>query len=494
MPTTTSRCGRRPALLVASVVLAGLLAACSGGGGEGGSSASGGDAEVELPTCPLDALDEATEPVEVLFWHAYGAKSEEALETLAADYNASQDAVVVNVENQGASYEELQRQFTGAIQSGDLPNITIAEDTQLQFMADSGVVLPASSCIEASGEQLDLLPGPVAYYTLDGVQWPAGFNLSTPVLYYNAGHFEDAGLDPEDPPETLDEVTEAARALQGAGVTAEPLAMLLNPWYLETWLTGIGSTVVDEDNGRAGVATAATLDDQAFVDLLAWVDELNQEGLLEGVVATDGQLDQFLALAQQNSSMLIESSAAATPIEAFLRGDLDPSELTDDDRVILSDDLQLDVDVRAAPLPGIEQPGRVQVGGAAYYLTNSGTPAQQAGAWDFLTYLNDVPSQVTNNLTGSYLPSRTSAAEDPSLVETWETTLSGGFLALSYEQLLEVDPAFPGPVIGPYTDLRVIIRAALESIVLEGADPAAVAAEVQADATEALARYEEESF
>ena len=58
-----------------------------------------------------------------------------------------EDAVVVRVENQGASYEELQRQFTGAIQSGDLPNITIAEDTQLQFMADSGVVLPASACI-----------------------------------------------------------------------------------------------------------------------------------------------------------------------------------------------------------------------------------------------------------------------------------------------------------------------------------------------------------
>lgn len=497
MSTSTTRARPRAVLLVAVVALAALLAACSddGGGGGGVEGASGGDGDAaDLPECPLDALDDAGEPVEVLFWHAYGAKSEEALETLAAEYNASQDAVVVRVENQGASYEELQRQFTGAIQSGDLPNITIAEDTQLQFMADSGVVLPASSCIEASGEQLDLLPGPVAYYTLDGVQWPAGFNLSTPVLYYNAGHFEDAGLDPEDPPETLDELTEAARALQDAGVTAEPLAMLLNPWYLETWLTGIGTTVVDEDNGRAAVATAATLDDDAFVDLLEWVAELDREGLLEGVVATDGQLDQFLALAQQNSSMLIESSAAATPIEAFLRGDLDPSELTDDDRVILSDDLQLDVDVRAAPLPGVEEAGQVQVGGAAYYLTNTGTPAQQAGAWDFLTYLNEVPSQVTNNLTGSYLPSRTSAAEDPALLDTWETTLSGGFLALSYEQLLEVDPAFPGPVIGPYTDLRVIIRAALEAIVLEDADPAAVAADVQAEATEALARYEEESF
>jgi sn-glycerol 3-phosphate transport system substrate-binding protein len=192
--------------------------------------------------------------------------------------------------------------------------------------------------------------------------------------------------------------------------------------------------------------------------------------------------------------MLIESSAAATAIEAFLRGDLDPSELTDDDRVILSDDLQLDVDVRSAPFPGIEQPGRVQVGGAGYYLTNTGTPAQQAGAWDFLTYLNSVPSQVTNNLTGSYLPSRVSSAEDPDLRETWETTLSGGFLAMSYEQLIEVDPAFPGPVVGPYTDMREIMRAGLEAMVLEGASPQEVAADLQEQVTEALAAYEEESF
>jgi sn-glycerol 3-phosphate transport system substrate-binding protein len=480
------------ALLVASGL---LLAACSGGDDGGSSSDDSVEGAVgDLPECPLDALDGADAPVDVLFWHAYGAKTEEALESLAAEYNASQDQVVVQVENQGASYEELQRQFVGAIQSGDLPNITIAEDTQLQFMADSGVVLPATACFDAGAEQLDLLPGPVAYYTVDDVQWPAAFNLSSPLLYYNAGHFEQAGLDPADPPRTLAEIQEAAEQLQQSGTSEQPLALVLSPWYFETWLTGSGNTVVNEDDGRAGVATEATLDEGPFLDLLTWVDEMQQAGLLEPVVQTDGQLDQFLALAQQNSSMLIESSAAATAIEAFLRGDLAAEDLTDDDRVILSDDLELDVDVRASPLPGIEQPGQVQVGGAAYYVTTTGTPEQQAGAWDFVSYLNEVSSQVTNNLTGSYLPSREATAEDATLLETWETTLSGGFLALSYEQLLQVDPEFPGPVIGPYTDMREIIRAGLEALVLEGASPADVAADVQAQVTEALATYEEQSF
>lgn len=492
MRTTTLRWRATVALGLVSAL---LVAACGGGDDDMGTG-GGGDADerADLPECPLDALDEADGPVDVLFWHAYGAKSKEALDTLAAEYNASQDQVVVRVESQGASYEELQRQFVGSIQSGELPNVVIAEDTQLQFMADSGVVLPATSCLDAGAEPLDLLPGPVAYYTLDGVQWPAAFNLSSPLLYYNADHFEQAGLDPEDPPETLAEVQEAAQALADAGASPSPLALVLSPWYFETWLTGIDQTVVDQGNGRAGVATEATLDEEPFVDLLRWVDELHDAELLQPVVQTDGQLDQFLAFAQQNSSMLIESSAAATAIEAFLRGDLDPSELTDDDRVILSDDLELDVDVRAAPLPGIEEPGRVQVGGAAYYLTTAGTPEQQAGAWDFVSFLNEVSSQVTNNLTGSYLPSREVTAEDPTLLDTWQTTLSGGFLALSYEQLLGVDPGFPGPVIGPYTDMRDIIRAGLESIVFEGASPEDVAAQIQQRTTEALSTYEEESF
>ena len=490
-----------PLLTVAAVLLALALVAAACGGddgdsnGDGGSGESGVEADLaDFPECPVDALEDAAGPVEITVWHSYTAKIEESLQDLAARYNDSQDAVTVRVEAQGVSYEELQRQFNQGIPSGQIPAIAILEDTQNQAMADSGVIIPGSACLEASGEDPDFLDAALDYYSIDGVLWPSGFNLSTPIMYFNQAHFRDAGLDPNDPPGTLDEIREASEAIAEAGVAETPFVLLLQPWFVENWLNGIGETVVNEANGRDGLATEGTLDTDAVVDLLTWIQEMEADGLLVAFPATDGQVNHYLAVAQQAGSMAIETSTAATSIEAFLRGELDPSQLTDDERVVISDDLDLELDIGAGQFPGIDAPGQVHVSGGAYYLTTAGTPEEQAAAWDFMTFLATVPSQVQNNLVGSYLPNLQSAADDPTLLETWDNTLSGQWLALSYDQLLNIDAAAPGPSIGPFTDVRAIMRDGLESLVLNGESPEAVADRMQAEVTAALEAYEDQNF
>ena len=93
------------------------------------------------------------------------------------------------------------------------PAIGVMEDTNTQFLADSGTIVPAAACAEADDytEYDDFLPGVIDFYTVDGVLQPASFNVSTVLLYYNRDHFEAAGLDPDAPPQTLDEVAECAR-------------------------------------------------------------------------------------------------------------------------------------------------------------------------------------------------------------------------------------------------------------------------------------------
>lgn len=487
----------RSSLAAAAVLLALALLVAACGGDDGGSEGGGGggeEAEVDASECPVDALDDAGGPVEITLWYAYTASTEQALLDIVADYNASQDQVVLTAESQGVAYEEVQRQFNSSIQSGDLPTITIMEDVQTQFMADSGVVVPASACLEASGEDPGLLAGPVGYYTIEGVQWPGAFNMSSPILYYNRGHFEDAGLDPDDPPGTLDEVRAAAEAIKDAGVVDTPFVFLMHPWLLETWMTGVGQTMVNEDNGRSGLATEATLEGDAFLEVLTWLQDMNDDGLMIPVPDTEGQVNHYLALAQQNGSMGLETSTAATSIESFLKGELDPSQLTDDARVIVSDDLDLTLDIGAGLYPGLEEPGQVQVSGGALYLTNTGTDEEIAAGWDFLSYMNTVEPQVVNNLVGSYIPTLPAAAEDAELLDTWENTLSGAWLSISSEQLSNTDPDFPGPVMGPFTDERTIIRQALESLLLEGASPEDVQQRIQDRLTEALQAYEEQNF
>lgn len=484
---------RRRGGLVAAVLcsLALLAAACGGDSGESGGGGGGG---ADLPDCPLDALEEASGPVEVTLWYAYAGQIEQSILQLVDEYNASQDQVVVNAQSQGQDYRELQRQFNQGIQSGQLPDIAILEDTQNQFMADSGVVLPAAACYEAGGEEPDFLPAAVTYYSLDEVQWPAGFNISSPILYYNKNHFEQAGLDPEDPPDTLDEVREASEAIQESGAADTPFVFLMSPWIVENWLKGVGQEIVNEDNGRAGLATEANFENEQFIEILQWLKDMNDDGLMAPFPNTENQVNHYLALAQENGSMGMETSAAATSIEAFLKGELDPSELTDDERVVVTDDLDLNLDIGAGLLPGVEEAGQVQVGGGAWYMTTAGAPEQQAAAFDFMSFINSEPSQVVNNLVGSYLPSIEPAADNPEIQETWQNTLSGQWLALSYDQVLEVSPDFPGPSIGPYTEEREILATGLEALLLEGASPEDVAADIQAQVNEALATYEDQNF
>ena len=90
---------RSPRTLRRTVILtlaATLLAASCGGGDDDEPTAATDPEEVELPECPLDALEAATGPVEVVVWHTQTARPLETLIELVDEYNASQRTVRVS--------------------------------------------------------------------------------------------------------------------------------------------------------------------------------------------------------------------------------------------------------------------------------------------------------------------------------------------------------------------------------------------------------------
>ncbi|MCD9623619.1 extracellular solute-binding protein [Rhabdothermincola salaria] len=478
--------------MAATAVAATLLIAACGGGTD---DDRGGGVDAALPECPLDALETATGPVEIVVWHSQLAETERTLEALVAEYNDSQDDVEVVLESQGSSYEELVRKFTQAIPTRQLPAALVVDDTSTQFMADSGVVLPAQSCADVDDYALSqFLTTAVDYYTVDGAFYPGSANLGTALTYYNKNHFRRAGLDPDDPPATLDELRAAAEAIQAAGVTTTPMVLSLSPWIIEFWLTGAGAPVVDNGNGRGeGGATAAALaDNDTATELLGWIADMQADGLLQALPYAEGGIDQYLALASQNASFTVESSSAATSIAAFLEGDLDLAEVDADadEPTDLSG-----LDIGAGPFAGIDAGGRGQVGGAAWYMVNTSPPEVQAATWEFMKFLNGNEAQVQLNLGGSYLPFLRSAVDDPRIAAEWSTTLSGRWLATANEMLVDgIDPTFPGPLIGPYTEARLAIREGLEALAVDGRSPQEALQLMQDELDAAFQRYRDEGF
>lgn len=465
-----------------------LVATSCGGGddadGDGGAASTGGGAT--RPACPVDALDDVAPgdlPVEVELWHVMIGESQLYLQDLAEQFNASQDRVRVEVRSQGTDYPEILRAYVAGIPSGQLPELAYLEVGSLRQVVDSGTLLAAEDCEAADGFDPGQLPAVRQRYTADGTYWPGYTNVGEPVLYYNKNHFRQAGLDAEDPPATLSELRSAAEALKASGVES-PLALILSPSFVEAWVNGAGEDVVSGGNGTDAAALDATFDNPATRELYEWIDAMAADGLLQGYSATDGQLDHYLAVAQQSSSMVIETSIAATTIKAVLGGDaapvggagpVDPTA----------------IDIAAGPFPGLEASGQAPVGGAGFFLTNTGSPAEQAGAWEFARFMWEVESQVGWHLRGSYLPTTQAAAQDPRVTAYWRDDLAGRMLRVGYEELLGVDPERPGPQIGPYDAYVDAVRRSLDQVVLGDAsvDEAVVGAQAALD--EALRDYAE---
>ncbi|MCU0270308.1 MAG: extracellular solute-binding protein [Acidimicrobiales bacterium] len=485
----------RRAMLAVLLSLALLSTGCAGdddGDAQATAEVTGG---AELPPCPLDALDTATAPVEVVVWHRESARLLATLEELVSEYNASQDRVVVRLESQGTSYEELTRKFFETLPTPDaLPALILPDDTFTQTMVDSGVVLPAQSCIDAEGyDTSGFVEVAKDYFTVDGALWPASASLGTLLLYYNKDHFAAAGLDPEDPPDTLAEVREYAQAIKDAGVADTPLVHEFATWKTEYWLTGVGSTMVDNDNGRGGgETTAATLEGNAEAEeLFSWFTDMRDAGLLLPVANVPGAVDQYFALAQQRASMLIESSIAATSIEAFLGGDTSVAEGSGTDGVEVSG-----LDLGAGPFPGLVPGHAAQLGASAWYILATTPPEVQAAAWDFATFLNTPAAQARLLVGGSYLPYVEAAVDEPEAAAylRGEAGLAGPWLQIANDQLGAIDPTFPGPLIGPYDQFRSDISAATDEMIFGGATPDEALAQAQASVTTSLEEYDASGF
>lgn len=489
----TPRPRRRRGALAVLVVAALLAAACSDPPTSGGDAdvAAGGDDDAALPDCPLDALEAADGPVEITLWYGgLGGSAKAAMEEQVAAFNASQSDMVLNASDQGSSYEEVYRKFTSAASAGtdQLPDLIYLEDTQLQAIADSDLMLPAQSCMEAADYDLTQLePAARSKYSVGDVLYPGYMNVSTPVLYFNKAHFAQAGLDPANPPDTLEEMHEAARTLKETGVSDKPFSFRASRWYFETWLTGIGGEIVNNDDGRSGLATEATFATPEADDLMATLTQMNDEDLLNVFAATEGGIDQFLALVTQESSMLVETSTASTTIRDALSGSVSAEEAGVD-----FDTSSVDLSVLVpgtGAFPGIDAAGRVFPSGGAFYILNTSEPEQQAASWRFLEFMLDPANAKTWLFNGGYLPLVKAVNDDPEVQAFWTGDLAGVLLFPAVEQLGDADPDQPGPLIGPYPDEGDALEAAMEAILLEGADISSTLTDAQDTVTESLQRY-----
>ena len=124
-----------------------------------------------------------------------------------------------------------------AFRSGEQPHIIqVYEVGTGTMMAAKGAVKPVYQLMDEAGADFDpsaYLGTVTGYYTTaEGQMLSMPFNSSTPVMYYNKEAFAAAGLDPEDPPTTWEEVAEVSRILVDRGVVTAGFTTTWPSWLM----------------------------------------------------------------------------------------------------------------------------------------------------------------------------------------------------------------------------------------------------------------------
>ena len=469
--------------LAAVAVAAALVTAAACGGSDSGDEASTPtEAPVttlaDVPTadpesplaaeCPVDALEGASGPVTIDFWHSMTVELEEALTALVDEYNSSQDLVDVNLVFQGTYNESLDKYLT-ALRGGTRPSLIQLEETALQLGVDSGAFVPMQACVDASDYSFDdYIERTVTAFTVDGVLWPMPFNVSNPILYANMTALEAAGV--TELPTTLAGVREAAQKVVDSGAATTGLSLTSSAWIIEQFFALDNVEFADGGNGRVDRATEVLIDTPLGLEVFTWLSDMVNDGLAT-YVGEGNDAEHFIALATGQAAMTMDTTAA---LRSVLVGAKEFPE----------------VEVGVGILPSVgERSGGVLVGGAAIWLDNQTTPEQRAASWDFVTWLNEPAQQARWHAGTGYVPIRKSATELPEVVDLWAET---PFFRVAYDQLVTGTEsiATAGPNIGNHAQLRQSgIVPALERMYLQAADPALALAEAKAAADEIIADY-----
>lgn len=441
------------------------VAAC----GSGGSGTDRSSSE----SCGLTELRRAKKPVDITMWHQMGANNGRVFTSIVDDFNRSQDDVRVHLVDQSAEISALPK-FRAGLTTGDVPDVIQLEETALQTMIDSHATIPVQACVDADGYSLsDFLPKVTGYYTVQGALRSMPYNPSNPILFYDRNAFRRAGLDPDRPPRTLDEVRTYSEQLVRSGVTKHGIALRIAEFFPEFWSSKNGQVYANHGNGRLARATKVDLDNPTQRKVWTWWHDMVRDGLALNTGAEPGSATHLLAIGTHDAAMTIEGSGVLGPIVNVLERGEYP-----------------DIEVGTGALPGVRAGGGVQTAEGSLYVVRRSDLARRGAAWQLIKFLVAAPQLERLHLETGYVPIRRSVAASPAVQQRWAQDPN---YRTAYDQLVSgpTTLATTGPVIGDFLDVRRAVVEGITAMLSGSQSPRAALRSTQRAADDVVAAYNE---
>lgn len=255
---------------------------------------------------------------QVTFWHVYSENFGATLiDEMIQEFNASQDTIeVVGVYN-ADMYPGLMTNLQAEVASGDYPSVCMIGYNYLNYFANNFEYADIND-LDTDGWMAEtFLPNILSLAQAeDGAQLGIPMSISTPILYYNADLFEQAGL--TEPPTTWDQVREyAAKIKEATGKYGFYMQEYADNWAVQGLLESNGARMLTD-----GMATFASQESAEAYQLLADMVLKDQSALHvaadEGIAAfTSGEVGMLLGssakIGTTSESASFNLKAAAFP-------------------------------------------------------------------------------------------------------------------------------------------------------------------------------------
>jgi sn-glycerol 3-phosphate transport system substrate-binding protein len=387
---------------------------------------------------------------EITWWHAMGAELGKKLEEIVQKYNDSQTEYHVTPVYKG-SYPETMTAAIAAFRAGEQPDIVqVFEVGTGTMMAAKGAIYPVFQLMADTGEPFDpsgFLPTVVGYYTdTDGNMLSMPFNSSTPILYYNKDVFKKAGLDPDTPPKTWEQLEEFSKKIIDSGAAKCGFTSGWVSWIQsENFSAWHNKPIGTLENGFGGLDTELIYGkDELLVkhweNLKKWSDNKVYE--YGGPVGGNDSPPKFYS---QECAMYMNSSASRAGVLLNAK----------------------DFEVGFGMLPyyeGVEgAPQNTIIGGATLWVLQGHTPEEYKGVANFFSFLSSPEIQAEWHQFSGYLPI-TQAAYELSQQQGYYEKNPGSDVAIKQMTLNPPTENSKGLRFGNYTQIRDVIDQEFEEM------------------------------
>ncbi len=341
---------------------------------------------VEVPVTVAPEVTEPPPPVTIVFQEPWSLTSDrgKVVQQIISDFMTANPDIRVVIKDVAVN----SAVFTTEVLAGSASDVVMFSEDGVSLFApqDAFVDLTPYVATWDASKRNDFYESIWAFGGYEGKQYGIPWIAHSMALIYNKGMFEAAGLDPNKPPTTWDELYEYAMALTsgeqyGYGLVGKQGHDMAWSWY--NFVRQNGGDLATETGGQWTVA----LNSPAALEALEFYLKMKDVAPPETTTTGGGEANTLFI--QKRVAMYVMGPWAV----ASIRKDAP------------------DIEVGVAPLPYSQQLATTVGAGL---LTVPRTTQNPDAAWRLIDYLTEVENQVKLVSTGFAfrIPTRQSAVQD----------------------------------------------------------------------------------